>query len=534
MSSTNAEDYLKREPSSFEFAEIEPSRVLKLLSKLDVTKATGLDQISNKVLKQAAPVIYKQLTELFNLSLKSGEYPDDWKLAKVSPVFKAGERNDPNNYRPISILSTISRVFEKLVYEQIYNYLTKNNLLDSRQSGFRSLHSTVTALLDLTNQWCFNIDRGLVSGVLFLDLKTAFDTVDHQLLLTKLEYIGIRGHAFELFKSYLESRFQIVFTNGVLSDKAILRCGVPQGSILGPLLFLIYINDLTTIADYATVRMYADDTNMTFTACSIPDLQHDMNIDLQFLQNWLVANRLTLNVLKREFMLVGSRQRVATLTQELDLSINGISLKRVNSSKCLGVEIDEFLTWDAHISSVSKKVSSGIGVIKKIKPIVPTSNLLSLYQSIVEPYLDYCSVVWDDISDQLTDKLQKLQNRAARVITGADYRTPSSVLLNKNGWSSLKEKRNKQKALMMFKIMNGMTPAYLEDILTRNIGRSVYNLRISRRNLALPAVKTDYYRNSFAYTGAKIWNALPDEMKYEKSMRTFKRNLESLNLSIDF
>ena len=241
---TNAEHYIKREPSAFEFAEIEPSRVLKLLSKLDITKATGLDQISNKVLKLAAPVIYKQLTELFNLSLKSGEYPDDWKLAKVSPVFKAGERNDPNNSRPISISSTISRVFEKLVYEQIYNYLTKNNLLDSRQSGFRSLHSTVTAFLDLTNQWCFNIDRGLVSGILFLDLKKAFDTVDHQLLLTELEYIGIRGRALEWFKSYLESRFQIVFTKGVLSDKAILRCGVPQGSILGPLSFLIYLTIL--------------------------------------------------------------------------------------------------------------------------------------------------------------------------------------------------------------------------------------------------------------------------------------------------
>ena len=143
-----------------------------------------------------------------------------------------------------------------------------------------------------------------------------------------------------------------MFTNRVLSDKAILRCGVPQGSILGPLLFLIYINDLTTIADYATVRMSADDTDMTFTACSIPELQHDMNIDLQFLQNWLIANRLTLNVLKTEFMLVESRQRVATLAQELNLSLNGISLKRVNNSKCLGVEIDEFLTWDAHISSV--------------------------------------------------------------------------------------------------------------------------------------------------------------------------------------
>ena len=497
VSTINAEDYLKREPSSFEFAEIKSSRVFKLLSKLDVTKATGLDQISNKVLKLAAPVIYKQLTDLFNLSLKTREYPDDWKLAKVSPVFKAGERNDPNNYRPISVLSTISRVFEKLVYEQIYNYLIKNNILDTRQSGFRSLHSTVTALLDLTNQWCFNIDRGLVSGVLFLDLKKAFDTVDHRLLLTKLDYIGVRDHALEWFKSYLLNRFQIVYTNGVLSEKAILKCGVPQGSILGPLLFLIYINDLTTIADYATVRMYADDTNMTFTACSIPELQHDMNVDLQFLQNWLIANRLTSNVLKTEFMLIGSRQRMATLTQELDLSINGISLKRV-------------------------------------KPFVPTFNLISVYQSIVEPYFDYCSIVWDDISDHLTDKLQILQNRAARVITGADYRIHISELLSKLGWSSLREKRNKQKALMMFKIMNGMTPPYLQDIFTRNIGRSVYNLRISRRDLALPAVKTDYYRNSFAYTGAKVWNALPEEMKYEKSMKAFKNKLESFNFSVDF
>ena len=226
----------------------------------------------------------------------------DWKLAKVSPIYKTGERIDPNNYRPISVLSTIARIFEKVIYEQLYDYLSRKNILDPRQSGFRSLHSTVTALLDVTNQWCFNIDRGLINGVLFLDLKKAFDTVDHNLLLIKLEYMGVRGQTLEWFKSYLSNRSQVVFINGVLSEDEQIKCGVPQGSILGPLLFLIYINDLSSIIDFATTRMYADDTNLTFTACNIPELQEQMSVDIQCLKNWLIANKLTLNVIKTEFV----------------------------------------------------------------------------------------------------------------------------------------------------------------------------------------------------------------------------------------
>ena len=456
--SVNAEDYLRRELSVFEFSEIDPSRVLNLLLKVDIASATGLDQISNKVLRLAAPIIYRQLTDLFNLSVRSGVFPVDWKLAKVSPIYKTGERIDPNNYRPISVLSTIARIFEKVIYKQFYDYLSRKNILDPRQSGFRSLHSTVTALLDLTNQWCFNIDRGLINGVLFLDLKKAFDTVDHNLLLIKLEYVGVRGQTLEWFKSYLSNRSQVVFINGVLSEHEQIKCGVPQGSILGPLLFLIYINDLSSIIDIATTRMYADDTNLTFTACNIPELQEQMSVDIQCLKNWLIANKLTLNVIKTEYMLVGSRQRIATMTENMNTFLNGISLNRVNCSKCLGVEIDEFLTWETHIASVSKKVSSGISIMRKVKPFIPISSLLNIYQSIVEPYFDYCSIVWNGIGDNLADKLQKLQNRAARVITGADYLTPTNEILNKLGWSNLKERRNKQKALMMFKIVNGMTP----------------------------------------------------------------------------
>ena len=529
----NAEDYLRREPSVFEFSEIDPSRVLNLLLKVDIARATGLDQISNKVLKLAAPIIYRQLTDLFNLSVRSGVFPVDWKLAKVSPIYKTGERIDPNNYRPISVLSTIARIFEKVMYEQFYDYLSRKNILDPRQSGFRSLHSTVTALLDLTNQWCFNIDRGLINGVLFLDLKKAFDTVDHNLLLIKLEYVGVRGQTLEWFKSYLSNRSQAVFINGVLSEHEQIKCGVPQGSILGPLLFLIYINDLSSIIGIATTRMYADDTNLTFTACNIPELQEQMSVDIQCLKNWLIANKLTLNVIKTEFMLVGSRQRIATMTENTNTFLNGISLNRVNCSKCLGVEIDEFLTWDTHIASVSKKVSSGISIMRKVKPFIPISSLLNIYQSIVEPYFDYCSIVWNGIGDNLADKLQKLQNRAARVITGAEYLTPTNEILNKLGWSNLKERRNKQKALMMFKIVNGMTPRYLKEIFSARPGASVYNLRTSLDDIAIPRARTDYYRKSFAFTGAKIWNALPNNMKSELSFETFRNKLKSLDLSID-
>ena len=201
-------------------------------------------------------------------------------------------------------------------------------------------------------------------------LKKAFDTVDHNLLLIKLEYVGVRGQTLEWFKSYLSNRSQVVFINGVLSEHEQIKCGVPQGSILGPLLFLIYINDLSSIIDFATTRMYADDTNLTFTACNIPELQEQMSVDIQCLKNWLIANKVTLNVIKTEFMLVGSRQRIATMTENMNTFLNGISLNRVNCSKCLGVEIDEFLTWDTHTASVSKKVSSGISIMRKIKPVI--------------------------------------------------------------------------------------------------------------------------------------------------------------------
>ena len=266
-----------------------------------------------------------------------------------------------NKYRPISVISAIAKVFERLVYNQLSSYLSENNILLKYQSGFRSFHSTVTALLEATDNWAFNIDRGYVHAVVFLDLKKAFDTVDHSILLSKLCLYGVKGIAYKLLSSYLENRTQKCSVNGVLSKSCTLTCGIPQGTILGPLLFLLYINDLPNCLSNSQPRMYADDTHLTYADNDIPDLE-----------------------------------------------INGTQLNRVDFTKSLGVLIDENLTWSNHINAISKKISSGIGSIKRICRCVPPATLHNIYHGLVQSHFDYCSVVWGNCAKILSDKLGQI------------------------------------------------------------------------------------------------------------------------------
>ena len=243
----------------------------------------------------------------------SGIFPDNWKCARVTPLFKKGEASDLNNYQPISAISVIATVFEKIVYEQLYNFLSNEDIMIStHQSGFRSLHSTVTVLLEATDNWAFNIDRGNVNAVVFLDLKKAFDTVDHDILLSKMNLYGIQGIALDWFRSYLTNRTLRCLVNGSLSRICSHKCRVPKGTILGPLLFLIYINDLPNCLTSCQPRMYADDTSsyITYADVDVNSIQLNLNHDLGNLNKWLISNKLTLNTAKTEFMLIGSRQKL--------------------------------------------------------------------------------------------------------------------------------------------------------------------------------------------------------------------------------
>ena len=309
-----------------------------------------------------------------------GIYPDDWKMARVLPIFKSGEKGDLSNYRPISIISTIAKVFGRLVYDQFYTYLTSNRLINSYQSGFRPTYSTLTSLLESTNNWCVNIDRGLLSGVVLIDLKKAFDTIDHEVLFSKLRACGVDDLTLPWFRSYLTDRRQRCFVNGQFSNSSFITKGVPQGSIIGPLLFLVYINDLPNCLNEGIPRMFADDTNISFSSNSLSDLEHLINFELQSLNRWLIANKLSLNIAKTEFMVIGSRQRLATFDDpDLCVTVNNAPVKQVTSAKTLGMTLDENLTWRDHVEVISKKISSDTISYAIWRVLIMTAPITSFY-----------------------------------------------------------------------------------------------------------------------------------------------------------
>ena len=497
------------------------------LSNLNVKKSTGLDNIGPRILKLTADVITPSILYIVNKSIATGKFASVWKEAKVKPLFKTGNKEDVNNYRPISILPTLSKLIEKWVERQFSQYLNDFNLLHKSQSGFRPKHSTESALIRMTDSWLKAINEGNMVGCVLVDFRKAFDLVDHKILLKKLKCYKCNNSCLSWFESYLQNRTQRVSLNDNLSEAADVIHGVPQGSILGPLLFLLFINDLPLYLQntFTIVDLYADDTTIYFSNADKLVLEKNLQSSLNCLQKWCRENGMILNIDKTKVMLIASRQKRTVLGDTvLNLQYNDIDMKMTTSDKVLGIYVDNNLTWNNHFNFLSKKLSTYMWLLSKIRTFLSIDHRVLFYNAYIKPHLDYCSLIWSNTSNVNINKITKLQRRSCKLILGQEYNGLIEALERLN-MLSFDQSIFLSKAKLMYKIQNNLAPAYLNEMfLMRDItlNNTASNLRsVTNKNLLLPQAKCNLFKGSLSYSGIIVWISIPVSIKNSSSLTVF-------------
>ena len=399
--------YVQYFDKSIDIPEINTAEIISVISSLS-NSAAGYDEIPASIMKQLIVYYVQPLTLLINKSIAQGKFPDELKLAKVLPIYKNEDEQMIQNYRPISVLPFFSKIFEKIISIYITDFIEENGLFYSNQFGFRKSHGTNHAIIYLVEKVSKALDTGqFVIGV-FLDLRKAFDTVNHDILIKKLESYGIRGNILNWLKSYLSNRTQYVHYNGYDSDKKTVTHGVPQSSILGPLLFILYINDFSRSSDLLFSILFADDTSVFIEGTNYDKVIDIVNKELELINIWLIANKLTVNIKKTHYMMF-HRTRIKYNIR--DITINGKNVAYTKNTKFLGVIIDNKLTWSDHIIYIKNKISKSIGIIHKTRNFLTKNTLTNLYYTFVYPYLIYCVEIWGNTNDIHLDPLIKIQKK---------------------------------------------------------------------------------------------------------------------------
>lgn len=514
------EQHHQRSLHSFFMFPTSPDEVIKTIKATKITSA-GLDQINPCNIKWVVHQIAEPLAHIINLVFKTGVFPTQLKRAKITPVFKKGDRTLISNYRPISILPFFSKVIEKCIVRRLNKYLSKFNTLSKHQFGFRAGHSTNLALLSFTDKIKYAIDSGNYAGALFIDLTKAFDSIIHSILFHKLTAIGVVGPALSLIQSYLSDRRQAVCVSQNLSNFKTTNKGVPQGSILGPLLFLIYINDLPNCVYNSEPFLYADDTTILATDKCLHSLTEKLTSDINNILLWCRQNCLHINASKTKFMIFHSSQR--HLTHEPIISINNHAIQVVNQCMFLGVVLDSHLKYTQHISYLRTKAAHGIRILLKARHFFSVSTLLSLYYAFIHSHFTYCLSSWGNTYPTHLMPLQYIQNQAIRILTFSPFRSHASSLLQQLSILSINELFKYNLAILLFKSLHNMVPL---NVFTRSSLVNVNSTRFaSNHNLLLPNVHSNYGKQTANFAAFVFWNSLPTNVKLSSSLHLFKRGL---------
>ena len=458
-------DYMPRPVLNSMFIEpVLPSDVLSVATKLKPKSSCGHDDISTKLLKQTLDYIIQPITHIINRSFDTGIVPREMKIAKVIPIHKSSDPSLLKNYRPVSLLTAFSKLFEKLMFNKLISFLNGNNILFKHQYGFRSKHSTLHPIIHLLNHCAEVTNQAEPEFILaiFCDLSKAFDVISHDILLHKLNSYGIRGVANQWFESYLSDRSQFIELDKVHSSHLPIRCGVPQGSILGPLLYLIYVNDIYNSCK-GNIVSFADDTTLYMSNSDVTQLFCDVNTQINNLFKWFCANKLSLNANKTKFIVIRPNHRQCDLT-ELHICIDGTPLKRIGNdcdekaAKFLGIHIDEHLTWKYHIAHVNSKVARSLFFIKQVKNFLPSDSMRTLYFALVHSHYSYGLIAWGNACSTALHRSIILQKRALRIINNANYNGHTDPLFKASRILKLNDMYEHQALLFMFDFIENKLP----------------------------------------------------------------------------
>ena len=516
----------------FKFEPVTCSKIQRIITDMPRNKSPGPDKLSIGVVKDCLPVILGPLTNIINCSFQSGMFPDLWKLSEVIPLLKEGDHETPSNNRPLSLLEVLSKVCEKVALDQFGSYITEKQRLSPHQNGNRKHHSTETFNIFITDKMLEAMDNKHVTALVLLDLSKAYDSISHKILLHKLKCVGASPPAIKWFESYLSGRTQYVRIRSTISPVIALTHGVPQGSILSPFLFGIYVNDLPAITISSDLDSYVDDSKLHL-AFLVEDIQQailKLEFDLHKTAKWCLEHQLLINPNKTKFLLVGTRSRLQNIPTTISLKFLGETLRPVPVAKDLGMQLDLHLSYDEHISKLSSTCIKRLCQINRVKESFDKETLSLIIEALVINKLLYCSNVWANTSSSNLKKLQTVQNFACRIITNIkkfDHVTPGYLQLK---WLTIDKLLIYKDAVMAYKCLNNLAPSYLTK---KFIKRSdIHNCQTrNNHNLDIPSYKSATGQRTFYYRAVKIWNELDDDLKNISELKRFKKKLKEYLLN---
>ena len=521
---TKFDSFLKHSRvNSLFFEPTNPKEIKDFIMNLKSNKSSSIDGLNGSLIKSLSDDLAYPLSILFNISMSTGIVPNEAKLAKVVPIYKNGSHNLLCNYRPISLLPIFSKLLEKIIHSRLVRYLDKYKVVVDNQYGFRKGFSTIHAITEFSNvvTKSFESNRSVLS--VFLDLSKAFDTIDHNILLSKLHFYGIRGIALDWFRSYLHNRQHLVSFNGILSHARTIEYGVPQGSVLGPLLFVLYINDLPNSLSNAKSIMFADDTTVYLTGSDINELYNNMSGDLNNLSIWFKTNKLSLNLKKTNHLLFS---RFRLINPNLQLKLDGNIIDQKDCVKFLGVYIDKHFTWGYHCKHVSSKLSKSLYLLNSTKYLLDLSTKKLLYHSLFGCHLNYGIIVWGNAAVKYTKSLTICQKKAIRTLFNAPYNSHTLPLFKKANILNFKDMYRFEVGKFMFLVSKCSVPPGIFSIFHTPLEQQHHYQTRHRANPIHIIHRLAISSNSIFVQGPVIWDHIPIRFRHCNSITQFKKQLK--------